>query len=113
LLFGERRHVPRPFTPPKAVVPKVAVEVGDQAGLRVRAIGAIGERAEADKGGGSAGVAVGGLGDLEDRAAAIRPPPFVVPNRLPFANTRDKNYTPGAIRLRMEQVDASIARMQY
>jgi len=25
-------------------------------------------------------------------------------------NTRDKNYTPGAIRLRIEQVDASVAR---
>jgi hypothetical protein len=25
-------------------------------------------------------------------------------------NTRDKNYTPGAIRLRMKHVDASIAR---
>src|SRR5215470_7642311 len=27
-----------------------------------------------------------------------------------LVNTRDKNYTPGAIRLRTEQVDASIAR---
>jgi hypothetical protein len=31
-------------------------------------------------------------------------------SRFTAVNTRDKNYTPGAIRLRMEQVDASIAR---
>lgn len=31
-------------------------------------------------------------------------------SRFRAVNTRDKNYTPGAIRLRMEQVDASIAR---
>src|SRR5215831_9819755 len=31
-------------------------------------------------------------------------------SRLKAVNTRDKNYTPGAIRLRKEQVDASIAR---
>lgn len=31
-------------------------------------------------------------------------------SRFPAVNTRDKNYTPGAIRLRMEQVDASIPR---
>ena len=31
-------------------------------------------------------------------------------SRFKTVNTRDKNYTPGAIRLRMEQVDASIAR---
>src|SRR6516165_3313458 len=31
-------------------------------------------------------------------------------SRFKAVNTRDKNYTPGAIRLRMEQVDASIAR---
>jgi transposase len=31
-------------------------------------------------------------------------------SRFEAVNTRDKNYTPGAIRLRMEQVDASIAR---
>jgi hypothetical protein len=30
--------------------------------------------------------------------------------RFKAVNTRDKNYTPGAIRRRMEQVDASIAR---
>src|SRR6516162_6130860 len=52
---------------------QVAGGVGDQASKRSRAIGAIGERAEADEGGGSAGVAAGGLGDLEHRAAAIHP----------------------------------------
>jgi len=31
-------------------------------------------------------------------------------SRFKAVNTRDKNYTPGAIRLRMEHVDASIAR---
>jgi transposase len=31
-------------------------------------------------------------------------------SRFKAVNTRYKNYTPGAIRLRMEQVDASIAR---
>src|SRR5262249_19714011 len=31
-------------------------------------------------------------------------------SRLKAVNTRDKNHTPGAIRLRMEQLDASIAR---
>jgi hypothetical protein len=31
-------------------------------------------------------------------------------SRFKAVNTRDKNYTPGAIRLRMEQVDASIAQ---
>ena len=31
-------------------------------------------------------------------------------SRFEAVNTRDKNYTPGAIRLRMEQVDASITR---
>ena len=31
-------------------------------------------------------------------------------SRFKAVNTRDKKYTPGAIRLRMEQVDASIAR---
>lgn len=31
-------------------------------------------------------------------------------SRFKAVNTRDKNYTPGAIRLRKEQVDASIAR---
>lgn len=31
-------------------------------------------------------------------------------SRFKAVNTRDKNYTPGAIRLRMEQVDGSIAR---
>jgi transposase len=31
-------------------------------------------------------------------------------SRFKAVNTRDKNYTPGAIRLRMEQTDASIAR---
>ena len=31
-------------------------------------------------------------------------------SRFKAVNTRDKNYTPGAIRRRMEQVDASIAR---
>src|ERR1700681_3808125 len=31
-------------------------------------------------------------------------------SRFKAVNTRDKNYTPGAIRLRMEQVEASIAR---
>ena len=31
-------------------------------------------------------------------------------SRFRAVNTRDKNYTPGAIRLRMDQVDASIAR---
>jgi transposase len=31
-------------------------------------------------------------------------------SRFKAVNTRDKNYTPGAIRLRMEQVDDSIAR---
>ena len=31
-------------------------------------------------------------------------------SRFKAVNTRDKNYTPGAIRLRMAQVDASIAR---
>jgi transposase len=31
-------------------------------------------------------------------------------SRFKAVNTRDKNYTPGAIRLRMEQVDTSIAR---
>jgi transposase len=31
-------------------------------------------------------------------------------SRFKAVNTRDRNYTPGAIRLRMEQVDASIAR---
>ncbi len=31
-------------------------------------------------------------------------------SRFKAVNTRDKNYTPGAIRLRLEQVDASIAR---
>jgi transposase len=31
-------------------------------------------------------------------------------SRFKAVNTRDKNYTPGAIGLRMEQVDASIAR---
>src|SRR5215470_7973876 len=31
-------------------------------------------------------------------------------SRFKAVNTRDKNYTPGAIRLRTEQVDASIAR---
>jgi transposase len=31
-------------------------------------------------------------------------------SRFKAVNTRDKNYTPGAIRLRMEQVDAGIAR---
>ena len=31
-------------------------------------------------------------------------------SRVKAVNTRDKNYTTGAIRLRMEQVDASIAR---
>ena len=31
-------------------------------------------------------------------------------SRFKAVNTRDKNYTPGAIRLRMDQVDASIAR---
>jgi hypothetical protein len=31
-------------------------------------------------------------------------------SRFKAVNTRDKNYTPGAIRLRIEQVDASIAR---
>jgi hypothetical protein len=31
-------------------------------------------------------------------------------SRFKAVNTRDKNYTPGAIRLRMEQVDANIAR---
>jgi transposase len=31
-------------------------------------------------------------------------------SRFKAVNTRDKNYTPGAIRLRMEQVDASITR---
>src|SRR6516165_8304190 len=31
-------------------------------------------------------------------------------SRFKAVNTRDKNYTPGAVRLRMEQVDASIAR---
>jgi transposase len=33
-------------------------------------------------------------------------------SRFRAVNTRDKNFTPGAIRLRMEQVDASIARYQ-
>ena len=31
-------------------------------------------------------------------------------SRFKAVNARDKNYTPGAIRLRLEQVDASIAR---
>jgi hypothetical protein len=31
-------------------------------------------------------------------------------SRFKAVNTRDRNYTPGAIRLRMDQVDASIAR---
>ena len=31
-------------------------------------------------------------------------------SRFKAVNTRDKNYTPGAIRLRMEQLDVSIAR---
>ena len=31
-------------------------------------------------------------------------------SRFKAVNTRDKNYTPGVIRRRMEQVDASIAR---
>ncbi len=31
-------------------------------------------------------------------------------SRFKAVNTRDKDYTPGAIRLRMEQVDAGIAR---
>ena len=31
-------------------------------------------------------------------------------SRFKAVNTRDKNYTPGAIRLRMEQLDASITR---
>ena len=31
-------------------------------------------------------------------------------SRFKAVNTRDKNYTPGAIRLRMEQVDASHMR---
>jgi hypothetical protein len=31
-------------------------------------------------------------------------------SRFKAVNTRDKNYTPGGIRLRMEQVDVSIAR---
>ena len=31
-------------------------------------------------------------------------------SRMKAVNTRDKNYTPGAIRRRMEQVDASIER---
>ena len=31
-------------------------------------------------------------------------------SRFKAVNTRDKNYTPGAIRLRMDQVDASITR---
>jgi ABC-type phosphate transport system auxiliary subunit len=31
-------------------------------------------------------------------------------SRFKAVNTRDKNYTPGAIRLRMDQVEASIAR---
>jgi len=31
-------------------------------------------------------------------------------SRFKAVNTRDKNYTPGAIRMRMEQVDAGIAR---
>jgi hypothetical protein len=31
-------------------------------------------------------------------------------SRFKAVNTRDKNYTPGAIRLRMKQVDASIMR---
>ena len=31
-------------------------------------------------------------------------------SRFKAVNTRDQNYTPGAIRLRIEQVDASVAR---
>ena len=44
--------------------------------MRKPAIGAIGQRAEADQGGGGAGVAAGGFDDLEHSAAAIRPASF-------------------------------------
>jgi hypothetical protein len=45
------------------------VGVGDQAADRPGTIGAV----KADESHGSAGVAVGGLGDLKHRAGAIRP----------------------------------------
>ena len=50
---------------------QVAVGIGDQAGKREGTLGA--DAVEADQGGGAAGVAVGGLGNLEHRAAAVRP----------------------------------------
>ena len=45
--------------------------VGDQAAERTGTVGAV----EADQGGGGAGIAVGGLGDLEHRALVGRPAP--------------------------------------
>jgi hypothetical protein len=50
---------------------QVAVGVGDQAAERTGTVGVV----EADQGGGAAGIAVGGLGDLEDRALVVRPAP--------------------------------------
>ena len=62
--------VPSPFAPPlRCRAEQVAVGVGDQAALRVSAVGAV----EADQRGGRAGVAGGGLDDLEHRAAVVRP----------------------------------------
>ena len=48
---------------------QVAVGVGDQVGLRSSTVGPV----EADQRDWGAGVAVGGLGDLEHRAVAVRP----------------------------------------
>src|SRR5258706_12307053 len=50
---------------------QVPICVGVPAAKRNRAIGAIGQRAEADQDGGSAGVAGVSLGDLENRAAGM------------------------------------------
>jgi hypothetical protein len=61
---------------------QIAVSIGDQAGICIRPIDTI----KADQCGDRAGVAAGGLGDLEHRAATIHPPPTVVPNRLPSAS---------------------------
>ena len=62
--------VPSPFAPPAIRrAEQVAVGVGDQAAVGCGTVGAV----EADQGGGGAGVAVGGLGDLEHRAVAVRP----------------------------------------
>ena len=61
---------------------QVSSGIGDQAGFGVGAVGDV----EVDQHGGGAGIAGGGLHDLEDRAPVVAPPAYVVPNKSPAAS---------------------------